>query len=368
MSIEDTTIIDTPSDIDIIDSSYDSRVQENESYKEDLTNDIDIIDNQEEQKDNQEEEYNQDEEEYNEQDEEEEQYDNEQEEDEDEYNEQEEEQYDNDDNEQEDEEEEEDEYSNEEQEQEEYSNKQENEQEEEEDNNEVYDEQEVVQEHEIDEQQRADFKAIVQHTFRPLVSNEEYERILDYSNIRVNNREKGYNVNNKPLLWKEEIEEYTDELEPIKEPLVIKEFRERIEQRNTNRNIINDQYYNHHTKEIKQAIPEHELRDTETLKNTPNHWTRDTLREVYKEQSSGLYHPANIHVSLKYHGYTTESFKLFSVISKEYILQRRIILEEIDLVLNTISDICNVIHRDNRYKKRCADLIGIYPGEMSVKK
>lgn len=177
---------------------------------------------------------------------------------------------------------------------------------------------------------------------------------------RVKNRERGLKANNKPLIWRREIEEYPDEQYPIREKGVVSLFNERIHRPNLYRPFKFDQYYLKERKERRKrnkVIIEKDIKyAANLLQMTYLSQIRKRLRNIIKKENKEAHAARNLHLDLKQTGYKTEGSLLFSIIAKRSFIQKERIAHKMEKILNRLTSIQERVKPYTEYAQKCIDL------------
>lgn len=177
-------------------------------------------------------------------------------------------------------------------------------------------------------------------------------------------REEGYKANDKPLIWRQEIEEYPNEKKEIDDLEVLRTFISKIEDKPpVMRKMATDQYYATQKGKEKEASKRVHaaksalLKGNRLLLETHLLYVRDKIRENIKSENTDMHRARKLHVWLKQQGYTTESSLLYAAITKAYVQEKRTIIAKMESIANKISQLHVNIRADASYIQKCAEFL-----------
>lgn len=177
-------------------------------------------------------------------------------------------------------------------------------------------------------------------------------------------REEGYKANDKPLIWRREIEEYPDEGKEVDDLEVLRTFISKMEEKPpVLRKISSDQYYATQKEEEKdsdrivQSAKSALLDGSRLLLETRLLHVRDQIRESIKIENTDMHRARRLHVWLKQQGYMTEPSLLYAAITKAYVHEKRTIIAKMESIANKISQLHVNIRADASYVQKCAEFL-----------
>ncbi|OAG31668.1 hypothetical protein NEDG_00143 [Nematocida displodere] len=175
---------------------------------------------------------------------------------------------------------------------------------------------------------------------------------------RAHLRDRGYKRNNKPLIWKTEIEEYIDEPTFLNDGAVLKIFTEKVERAYTPRRLRYDLYYKNLPLQSDCNTNEEELMEgSKQLIESQIVTVRERLRLRIKEENCLLHKSKRLHVVLKQFGYMSGASSIYALLAKSYVTGKRAILTEMEVITNRLSSLYARILIDARYLQKCSEFL-----------
>lgn len=191
---------------------------------------------------------------------------------------------------------------------------------------------------------------------------EEFSHGLKQQEKRIELREKGWKINNKPLMWRYEIDHYEDIARPICEEEVINRFRKYIEkpQSESSQQLMPSpcSYSKNSGGKRRKNIREVDLKKVkEAIETGRLRGIQEKLRKEAKEEQRMLNNARNLHVKLKEIGHQSEETEIFSLLSQRYIFQKKDIIFLIEDALEDLASIHNRMQENNQYFYKCIEFI-----------
>ncbi|KAI5170571.1 hypothetical protein NEFER03_0030 [Nematocida sp. LUAm3] len=197
---------------------------------------------------------------------------------------------------------------------------------------------------------------------------EDRESTIIEQSDRVASREKGFKANGKPLLWKEEIEEYSidnaENILSLNENAILEVFQNKVLESSIFRIPTADAFYREELRKKKigyQWKTEEELKAIKTrlLSNFVPH-AQKSIRKRKIEEYRIFNSIRQLHVNMKQKGYNTATSSMFSVLAKEYLIQKKDILHWMKNLSNLLMKMEMDIEDDVKYVQKCIDFMGAH--------